>query len=537
MTHRIPRPVVSLAALSAVASLVPDAALAQSTFADGPPYSIDIEFLRPAFGHDGFAGVDVPRTNRNLTLRYGTVLQYEAAPLTLYEAVEHQELGTVVSNRFSGLFGLSLDVQRVTFSVLLPTAFNWGSEAQQEAFAADGFGVGDASASARIVLLQTPRDVFNLGIRGGLLLPTGKQLAYIGEGELRFQVGALAALNLGQFTLATDFGVMTRPIKTTTEDFVASSEVVWGNGLRYKLPDATRTGVSGQVLTRAGTEAFLKGGAENAVEALAGLEFYPSRRATITLGGGRGLTEGYGTTDFRILGGLLIEIPPPEPLPPTYVAEAPPPPPEEPPPIDVLVEEPPPAVVFEEGELAVQVMDRIYIKDMIEFIVDTNILQEYSKPTLVAVADIINKNPQIAHLIIEGHASQEGSHDHNYELAESRARRVWEVLMENGVAKERISYRGMGEVVPIKEGTDEETLQVNRRVEFLIVDQYEGVDEMPDYPDFQTLPWDGRIVPVIKPPKPEPPPEPTGPKLDEFGMPIDEDEELDTGVPAPAPQE
>jgi len=79
-------------------------------------------------------------------------------------------------------------------------------------------------------------------VRGGLSLPTGKQLAYIGEGELRFSVGGEAALNVGQFTLATDVGVMTRPIKTTTEDFVASSEIVWGNGVRYKLPDATRTG-------------------------------------------------------------------------------------------------------------------------------------------------------------------------------------------------------------------------------------------------------------------------------------------------------
>ena len=177
MTQRIPATASILAAL-VVSGLLPDDARAQSQFAEGPPYSIDIEFLRPAFGHGGFAGLDVPMANRSLTLRYGTVLQYEAAPLTLYEAVEDQELGTVVSNRFSGLFGVSLDVQRVTFSLLLPTAFNWGSDTQQAAFAADGFGVGDASASARIILLQTPRDVFNIGVRGGLILPTGKTARY-----------------------------------------------------------------------------------------------------------------------------------------------------------------------------------------------------------------------------------------------------------------------------------------------------------------------------------------------------------------------
>ena len=99
--------------------------------------------------------------------------------------------------------------------------------------------------------------------------------------------------------------------------------------------------------------------------------------------------------------------------------------------------------------------------------------------------------------------------------------------MEYGVAEDRIAYRGLGEVKPIEEGEDEEALQKNRRVEFHITRQYESVDQMPDYPDFQTLPWNGTIVKVVQPPKPEPEPveeAPKGPELDEFGLPIDEEE-------------
>lgn len=508
-----------------------DAAAQQFDFAVGPPYSIDIEFLRPQFGHGGFAGLDAPMVNRNLTVRVGTLVQYEAAPLTLYEAVQQTELGTVVSNRIHTHLGAAIDVNRVSISLVAPMAGSWGADNQQQAFAANGFAMGDVGGNLKLVVLQTPRDLFNIGVRGGLILPTGNLQTYQAEGQVRGTVGALAALNLGQITLATDFGLMLRDTKITGEDFVASNEVTWGNGVRFKLPDASHVGLNAQLVSRSVLQRFLEGGAENALEALGGVEFYPSRRTTITLGGGRGLTEGYGTTDLRLLGSLMVEVPPPEPLPPRYVEYEPPPPEriEDPPP---FLEEPPPAEEWKPDEIIKVTKTQIFIRDMVEFKVDTNVLLDKSRPTLEAVAKAINSEEAswtIGHVIIEGHASREGSTEHNYTLAESRARRIWEVLMELGVAKERISYRGMGEVQPLQGMTadDEETYQKNRRVEFHIVQRYEDVSEAPRYPDTQILPWNEKAVPVVTPPRPEPPkpPEPTGPKLDEFGMPVDEDED------------
>ena len=56
--------------------------------------------------------------------------------------------------------------------------------------------------------------------------------------------------------------------------------------------------------------------------------------------------------------------------------------------------------------------------------------------------------------------------------------------------------------------------------------RFPGEDELPEYPDTQLLPMNGKFVNVVKPPKPVAPPEPTGPKLDQYGMPIDDE---DTG--------
>ena len=507
-------------------------AMAQDQVVAGPQgYSVDIEFVRPAFGYGGFAGLDVPMTRKQLAFRYGILVQYERDPLTLYDAIENTEIGAVVANRGNASLGLSMDLtDRFTWNLLVPVAFNWATEVTN--FANDGAGLSDLGAGARVIAIKMPRDQFNLGVRGGLILPTGRPQAYMHEDSVRFNAGLLAAVNLGPVRIATDAGVMSRGPVETAEDFNLGTEVQWGNGVRLALPAATRTAFTGQLLMRSSLSAFLDGGAENSMEAIGGIQVLPSRAVVVDVGGGRGLTEGYGTTDFRILSQVTIQhVPHPEE---EVVIYEPPPPPPPPPPPEILIEEPEPEIEWQEGELARVVLDTIQIREMLEFRVDTNILMDESRPTLNAIADLVNSDARIGHVVIEGHASQEGSFDHNYKLSESRAKAVFEELFKVGVHPERLSYRGMGEVVPIVEGEEEDQLQANRRVEFEIVKQYDAVEDMPDYSNTHAMPWNGEIVPIVQPVKPETEAEKAAkePKLDEFGLPIDfDDEEIDVGTP------
>ena len=87
------------------------------------------------------------------------------------------------------------------------------------------------------------------------------------------------------------------------------------------------------------------------------------------------------------------------------------------------------------------------------------------------VAKLINEDIQIGHLVIEGHASEEGSYGYNYDLSNLRARAIYRALVEAGVHPDRLSHRGYGEAIPIKSGEDEASLALNRRVEFHIVRQ------------------------------------------------------------------
>ena len=546
MSHK-PSSVVIRAAWAAGAAAalgVAQPALAQNENAlTAGGESIDIELIRPTFGHESFASVDVPRTARqSLAVRAGVLMQYQQSPLTLYDAASNEELGSVVANRFGAILGGSLDLDRVTLGVIVPTALNFGNTETPQ-YEADGFGLGDMGLTGRLTWLRTKSDRFNLGTRGGLVLPTGLKNAYIGDARIRFSLAQLVAVRLGSFlTVATDIGVFTRQDRVTDEDYVASTDVTWNSAVRLKLPQATRLAVNGQILARSGLERFLTGPAENGLEVLGGLDFYPSRTTTVGVAAGRGLSAGVGTTDFRLLGNLTVQVPERRELV-TFNPPTPPPPPNPP-------EGPEPVIV----ELVDKVEKKVTAKGVIiaipkqpKFQVDTNIILPESRPIIQEVADLINTSGEIAFVKIVGHASQEGDFEYNYRLAESRARAIYEALIEAGVYKARLAYTGEGEIDPVKgdfdyQGKDEEILEPNRRVEFRVERQYGLGDKIPGpcaegapvvecYPASQRLPWNGVTVDVIVPDggsEPETDPASEGDEFDseiDFGFEGNNDEE------------
>lgn len=489
---------------------VPSLALAQQ---NQTSYSIDAEMVRPTFGNDSFTGVDVATTRKAFAVRAGTLLMYTRDPVTLWDRLEDREIGAVVADRFTFMAGASLDISdRFTIHALFPFAVNGpGEPGDPKNFEAPGFGMSDIGVGGRITAIKTRDDVFALGVRAGLIFPSSTRGAYLGDAGFRPHGGLLASVNVGRTLVATDIGVMGRPeVLATQEDFIYGTELNVNTAVRYKLPDATRLGFTAQVLARSGFENFLAGGAESSLETLGGVQIYPRHNITLDLSAGRGLTEGYATTDLRVIGGLVIEFVPKEPI---VLPPPPPPPPPDPP--EVILDVPDPEPVWEEGEIAKIIDDEIVIKERIEFVVATATLLESSRPVLNAVADIMKTEGKIGHLVIEGHASFEGSYEYNYNLSQGRARTIWQELIKAGVHPDRISYRGMGEVVPRdgSRGESEEELQDNRRVEFHIVKQYGSADEWPEHPAVVKAPWNGEPVKIVNPPRPEP--EPTENPIDQ----------------------
>ena len=465
--------------------------------------SADIELVRPTFSHGSLPGADSPLIDEPGALRYGGFLMYERDPLILYERKE--ELGVVVSNRLALQLGVSWDLGRVaTVRLMVPSALQWGSELPD--LSQDGPLFGDIQAGVKLALLQPREEDRGLGLslRVDGFAPSGSRSAWMGEEKPRVAAGATALYRLGPFDLIEDLGVMARQDVLTPNDFTLGSELVSATGLRYSLwPE--RAALYGELLTRSGLEYLGTGGAENSSEVIGGVQLWPRRDLLFDAGVGKGLADGYGTTGMRVLVGLTYvhRPPPPEPPPRVVITEVPeesPTPPPPPPP-------PPPPEEWGEKELAKVKGEQIVIRDPIQFEFNTeNILGE-SLPVVQSVATIMNTNWQIAHVVVEGHASEEGSYVYNYDLSIRRARAVWEQLIRYGVHPDRISFRAMGETVGKVQGSDEATLAVNRRVEFDIIKQWEMGDKPPPLREGVLLPWSGEAATIILPPPPPPLPE------------------------------
>lgn len=71
-------------------------------------------------------------------------------------------------------------------------------------------------------------------------------------------------------------------------------------------------------------------------------------------------------------------------------------------------------------------------------------------------------------VLVEGFTDSVGSEELNQALSQMRAQAVKDVLVEQGVARERIATRGLGEAYPVADNATAQGRERNRRVEILI---------------------------------------------------------------------
>ena len=120
----------------------------------------------------------------------------------------------------------------------------------------------------------------------------------------------------------------------------------------------------------------------------------------------------------------------------------------------------------------VEVRDnKIVINEKVQFAFDQATILPASFGLLDEVASVIQKNPQLKKIRVEGYASSEGSAAHNLKLSENRARAVMQYLTTHGIAKTMLVSKGYGVDRPIADNSTESGREANRRVEFNILEQ------------------------------------------------------------------
>ncbi len=136
----------------------------------------------------------------------------------------------------------------------------------------------------------------------------------------------------------------------------------------------------------------------------------------------------------------------------------------------VVTAERPKPVVKKEMKAKV-VGKKIEITEKVMFDTNKATIKEESHGLLNDVAQVMEENPNIQKVRIEGHTDSDGSTKHNKKLSQNRADSVMAFLVDAGIEKDRMEAVGYGEDKPIADNNTDEGKEKNRRVEFNIMEQ------------------------------------------------------------------
>jgi OmpA-OmpF porin, OOP family len=112
--------------------------------------------------------------------------------------------------------------------------------------------------------------------------------------------------------------------------------------------------------------------------------------------------------------------------------------------------------------------DKSVIFKTIYFSFNSAELLMLSKNELRVLVEYLNENPTIKVEVI-GHTDILGDWDVNLNVSRGRAQSVYNFLLENNIAHNRIIYYGKGSAAPIASNSTIEGRSKNRRVEILLL--------------------------------------------------------------------
>lgn len=140
--------------------------------------------------------------------------------------------------------------------------------------------------------------------------------------------------------------------------------------------------------------------------------------------------------------------------------------------VSVILEEPPSQntelVAIVDGKETKNIeLDKNYVFKNVLFEFDRAVLLESSKEELKKVVNHLAANAML-HITINGHTDNIGKAIYNKKLSQKRAAAVAEYILQSGLSKDRITWKGYGRESPIAQNNTEKGRRLNRRVEFVI---------------------------------------------------------------------
>lgn len=475
-----------LAALTVAGALAPTGAVAG-------PEDVDLDLVHPSFAPNALVGSSGARTGDRWAIRAGLALQYERHPLVAIE--DRTILLPVVSDRVSLWAGGFVSLgRRLGVGLSMPLYLQWG---EHENVGPGQFTTGDL----RVEVLGNfvDNELIALGARARVWVPTSTPGTFSGERVPRIAPAVVFELGTRRLALVTELELVVRQTVSTGHDLELGPQLAGVIGGRVSLlRDALLFHVE-----LAGRTTLPAQAGGSPIDLRAGLRVSPAKYVAVDVHGGIGLTGGLGASVGRA--GLTVTfvnhpygeraddwspwarrvedivdpeddgVEDPEPVEVAQIEvaeeisasgggdeddadlaggwEEPPPEPA------ALEPDAPPLAELREDE------DRIHIRESIRFAFGSDTILAESLPVLDSVRAILAARPDIGLLVIEGHASPDGTPIANWQLSNRRAAAVYRYLVEAGVNPYRLAWRPMGESAPLEGVTDPDQ---QRRVELRI---------------------------------------------------------------------
>ncbi|MCG8417470.1 MAG: OmpA family protein [Proteobacteria bacterium] len=436
---------------------------------------IDVNRFHPALGSETIMTTDLAAVGPNWQLVPQLFLHYADTPMVLTFGGEPD--AKLVTNRLTGELGISLSLlDRLQIGLSFPVTLNQGSDSFAVMPIFDGpdsvnppddissTGPEDLRLSAKTVLWRD--GPWGAGAVGYLTAPTGDGDSYLGSKMPTFEARAIGHYKRGRLTAGASLGWLfasTEQVLTTRTGMA----LTFGAGAEYRvyrnskaLSVALAAELFGLIHSRFDT--MREAPAELLVAAKSHYEQW-----TFYLGGGPGLTRGYGEPNVRVLVGASYRWrrspPPPPPAvtpQPVRIADLDADPPAQPEPEPEPEPEPKPPATWVDSTLT--------LPSGVLFEYDKCQIKPESFATLRRVAESLSENPEWGKVRIEGHASKENNRaKYNLRLSRCRAERVVRFLAYYGVDRARLSFLGFGYSCPRAANDTEENRKENRRVEFV----------------------------------------------------------------------
>ena len=497
------------------------------------------ERFQLAAHRDGILGVEWADVRGHLTIDAALWLGYANDPLNVYQMSDGARVASFVANRVGGeLVGAIHLWDRLELDLAAPLIVSQSNDLNglmNPNGALSGFGLGDLRVTPKVTLLHQGRSPVAIAVYASLTLPTSTTTDYGGDRKATISpalvVSSGYALGL-RVSVAGGYRARTR---THALDLVVDDEVFAQAGLGYRFESSLELDGTFDLATAANDVfgAFNR----NHAEVRGGLGVDVTCNVRLFAAAGVGVAEGFGTPDWRALGGVrLVTCPiPPKAAPVKVVETVPPPPPPTPipvpdPAIDLdsdndgvldSVDECPTVAGLPElkgcpdpdrdGDTVVDRLDncpdepgppenqgckakqlvkigqgKLEILDIVYFALDKAVIQKRSFELLDEVARVLGAHPEITKIRVEGHTDSQGNDAYNKKLSQRRADAVMAYLIKKGVAVDRLEAHGFGEEVPKDTNATKEGRAANRRVEFTIVGGA-GVTVQPTGPGGDTM--------------------------------------------------